>query len=141
MRLLRNLRRGGEACDTHVHIDVTTCARIGMYRRQVLERVRVPLSRTPQNMGIRAGLHAPVPIAHTGSYAMTIFFIISALTPLRPSVSCVSHTENVSPDSRSSCRGIYVARLRTKTCRKRGMARASRALPRAVPASGRWDVP
>mmetsp|Transcript_3856 Transcript_3856/g.6358 ORF Transcript_3856/g.6358 Transcript_3856/m.6358 type:complete len:210 (+) Transcript_3856:434-1063(+) len=44
----------------------------------------------------------PVPIAQTGSYAMTMSFIISAETPLRPSVSCTSHTLNVSPDSRSS---------------------------------------
>mmetsp|Transcript_58611 Transcript_58611/g.154002 ORF Transcript_58611/g.154002 Transcript_58611/m.154002 type:complete len:217 (-) Transcript_58611:393-1043(-) len=45
---------------------------------------------------------SPVPMAQTGSYAMTTSFIISAETPLRPSVSCTSHTLKVSPDSRSS---------------------------------------
>ena len=41
-------------------------------------------------------------MAHTGSYAITTSFIISALMPLRPAVSCVSHTLKVSPLSRSS---------------------------------------
>ena len=44
----------------------------------------------------------PVPIAHTGSYAMTMFFISSALTPLSPLASWIAHTSLFRPLSYSS---------------------------------------
>ena len=42
----------------------------------------------------------PVPIAHTGSYAMTI--LETSSMPLRPWVICLSSTSSVLPPSRSS---------------------------------------
>ena len=76
----------------------------------LLRRLHHPRHHTPARAQAHGHAQArtsgvavrPVPMAHTGSYAITTSFIISALMPLRPAVSCVSHTLKVSPLSRSS---------------------------------------
>eukprot|EP00966_Prymnesium_polylepis_P236966 5480248-Prymnesium_polylepis.2 len=60
----------------------------------------------------------PVPMAQTGSYAMTTSFIISAETPLRPSVSCGAGRTMRTPRSAPPRRARAAQRRQAKRRRR-----------------------